>query len=205
MRRRPRNRGRPSTGRLRAGRPEASTLEAALGRIQAGAQTPADLEVLRRALRAGTITIASASGQRAVAIGGNAEGAVILTGDGNQVVIQGLSAEALQTMLSAQATLDPGARTEELAQLLTYRFAPLPAAPPAAPLPVLRRPLVDRVEALATVTTLLLEADVGVVTLTGPAGVGKTVLALAARNAVADRFPDGAAFISLATLTDPSL
>ena len=108
--------------------PEASTLEAALGRIQAGAQTPADLEVLRRALRAGNITIASASGQRAVAIGGNAEGALILTGDGNQVVIQGMSAEALQTMLSAQATLDPGARTEELARLLTDRCAPRAAA-----------------------------------------------------------------------------
>src|SRR5262245_4058568 len=108
--------------------PEASTLDAALGRIQDGAQTPADLDVLRRALRAGRITIASASGQRAVAIGGNAEGAVILTGDGNQVVVQGMSAEALDTMLSGQATLDPRERRAELARLLTG-FATQPAAP----------------------------------------------------------------------------
>lgn len=39
----------------------------------------------------------------------------------------------------------------------------------------------------------------------GPGGVGKTSLALAAAHAAADQFADGAAFVSLETLTDISL
>ncbi len=94
---------------------------------------------------------------------------------------------------------------DDLALLLADRFARPPAAPPAAPLPVMRRALIDRVEELQAVTGIVLRADVGLVTLTGPGGVGKTTLALAAANAVADRFGDGAAFVSLETLTDPAL
>jgi predicted ATPase len=94
---------------------------------------------------------------------------------------------------------------DDLALLLTDRFASPPAAPPAAPLPVLRRPLIDRLEELRAVTGMLLQADVGLVTLTGPGGVGKTTLALAAANAVAGQFADGAAFVSLESLTDPAL
>jgi predicted ATPase len=94
---------------------------------------------------------------------------------------------------------------DDLAILLTERFVRPPAAPTAAPLPAMRWPLVDRVEDLQVVTGLLRQADVGLVTLTGPGGVGKTSLALAAGHAAGGEFSDGAAFVSLETLTDIGL
>ena len=94
---------------------------------------------------------------------------------------------------------------DDLALLLTERFVSPPAAEPVAPLPASRWPLIDRVEELRVVTGLLRQADVGLVTLTGPGGVGKTTLALAAAHAVAEQFADGVAFVSLETLTDNSL
>jgi predicted ATPase len=94
---------------------------------------------------------------------------------------------------------------DDLALLLTERFVSTPAAPSAAPLPAPRWPLVDRVQELQVVNGLLRQADVGLVTLTGPGGVGKTSLALAAAHASASQFADGAAFVSLETLTDTAL
>src|SRR5215472_12478125 len=96
----------------------------------------------------------------------------------------------------------------DLAQLLTERFArpaTLPTEARLAPLPRLRSRLIDREQELAQVRALLERADVGLVTLTGPGGVGKTRLALELAAHLAPQFAVGAAFISLATLTDPEL
>src|SRR6185437_3858601 len=79
--------------------PEVTALHAALERLQAGSHTTTDLEVLRRAYLAKEITISVASGQRSVAIGGSAEGAVIVTGDG-PVTVQGPSATDLRQLVA---------------------------------------------------------------------------------------------------------
>ncbi|MDB5074099.1 MAG: ATPase-like protein, partial [Chloroflexi bacterium] len=97
----------------------------------------------------------------------------------------------------------------DLALLLAERFAGppqtlTPASELLAPLPVQRGVLFGRAREVGATRALLLRENVGLVTLTGPGGVGKTRLAVQVAAAVAPRFAHGVAFISLATLTDPS-
>ncbi|HEX6543592.1 MAG TPA: DUF4062 domain-containing protein [Ktedonobacterales bacterium] len=100
----------------------------------------------------------------------------------------------------------------DLAQLLTEHFTgpaqsavPTQSSPLLSPLPVPRSPLIDREHEVALVLDLLQRADVGLVTLTGPGGVGKTRLAIQVAADLAPQFADGVAFVSLAALKDPDL
>jgi predicted ATPase/DNA-binding CsgD family transcriptional regulator len=61
-------------------------------------------------------------------------------------------------------------------------------------------PLIDRERELKVIRTQLLSAAVRLVTLTGPGGIGKTRLALAAAQCVETAFPDGMWFVDLASL-----
>ena len=82
--------------------------------------------------------------------------------------------------------------------------APVPPVPSAAPGTNLPRPLVrlvGRADAVAELCPRL--ASERLVTLTGPGGVGKSCLALAAANATVDSFPDGAWLVELAPLARP--
>ncbi|GIF71664.1 ATP-binding protein [Asanoa siamensis] len=98
---------------------------------------------------------------------------------------------------------------DDLASLLSRRFAaggsaaPEPSTRGPQPLPVGRTSLVGREQAIAEVTGLLARPDVRLVTLTGPGGVGKTRLAIAAAGRCQEELAGRVAFVPLAAATEP--
>jgi excisionase family DNA binding protein len=80
---------------------------------------------------------------------------------------------------------------------------PVPVLSPALPKPATR--FVGRVDELATLVALLEDPAERVVTVTGPGGIGKTRLALAAAAVIQNRFRDGIHFVDLSAVTRPRL
>jgi predicted ATPase len=103
---------------------------------------------------------------------------------------------------------------DDLATLLSERFAAGPPAaaepapsPPAVrrgprPLPAGMTSLVGREQAIAEVAGLAEQPGVRLLTLTGPGGIGKTRLAVAAGERLRDRFSAGTVFVPLDAATD---
>src|SRR6516225_5479346 len=104
---------------------------------------------------------------------------------------------------------------DDLAVLLSERFAARPRAaesPSSAaprgprPLPVGTTSLVGREQAIGEVADMLTARAGGrLVTLTGPGGVGKTRLALAAGKRLRDEFSGGVVFVPLDAVTQPPM
>jgi predicted ATPase/DNA-binding CsgD family transcriptional regulator len=82
---------------------------------------------------------------------------------------------------------------------------PSPASIPHNNLLLPRSPLIGRDHELAAVQHLLLQEKVGLLTLTGPGGIGKTRLALQVAANLLDHFVDGVYFVSLAPIRDVDL
>jgi predicted ATPase/class 3 adenylate cyclase len=85
---------------------------------------------------------------------------------------------------------------EEFPPLRTLTKARVPATP---------EPLVGRKRELAELVRLFSRDDCRLVTLTGPGGIGKTRLAIAAAAELVESFEDGAVLVELAALRDAGL
>ena len=102
---------------------------------------------------------------------------------------------------------------DDLAALLSERFAAAdPSVPPGSgrsrglpSLPASTTSLVGREQAIGEVSGLLARPGVRLVTLTGPGGVGKTRLAVAAGERLRLPFGGNTVFVPLEAVTDPGL
>ncbi|MFG1819468.1 BTAD domain-containing putative transcriptional regulator [Kribbella sp. NPDC049174] len=109
------------------------------------------------------------------------------------------SYEELRQLLADELGLDPSPELVALHQSILTQELPSRRSN----LPAQLTELIGRDEALADIGSCL--ASARLVTLTGPGGVGKTRLALAAASEVADRFSDGVVLVELAAVTPAAL
>jgi predicted ATPase/class 3 adenylate cyclase len=96
------------------------------------------------------------------------------------------------------------AAPERIYQLGGEAFSPLRSLQQTN-LPIPATPFLGRRRELDEVTTLLASGDARLLTLTGPAGAGKTRLALQAAAEASDHYPDGVFWAPLAALRDSKL
>jgi predicted ATPase/transcriptional regulator with XRE-family HTH domain len=124
----------------------------------------------------------------------------------------GLDAAQRFALVEASGHLGPADAQDEPAEQPPPAADPPDAARPAggavtapARLPVYLTQLIGREADVDEIACLLTVPTTRLVTLTGPGGVGKTRLAVQVASNLADTYPDGAAFVELASIADPDL
>jgi transcriptional regulator with XRE-family HTH domain len=110
--------------------------------------------------------------------------------------VLGLLGESRAAFIAA-ARSEPGDRSSQPSPASTQPLKNNPVAPIPSNLPATSASFVGRERDVAAIEVLLRQPDVQLVTLTGPAGVGKTRLALQVADRLLADFPDGVFFASL--------
>ena len=138
---------------------------------------------------------------------------IAATAHGGQVVLSEVTLQLASPLPTGISVRDLGfhrlkdiAAAERIWQLagpgLRADFPPLKSLGTQTSLPLSATPLVGRDEDLERLHAILARPEVRLVTLTGPGGVGKTRLALAAAAALDHAFPHGVFFVALAAVRD---
>jgi predicted ATPase/class 3 adenylate cyclase len=139
---------------------------------------------------------------------------IMATAHGGQVVMSHVTWQLAQPGRPAELSVrDLGSHRlkdidapERILQLvgpgLEEAFPPLKSLGAQTSLPLPATPLVGRVGDLQRLSAAISAPDVRLLTLTGPGGVGKTRLALAAAASLGETFPHGVFFVALVAVRD---
>jgi predicted ATPase/DNA-binding SARP family transcriptional activator len=107
-------------------------------------------------------------------------------------------------MLRRELDVEPDPETAELFASIPKHAAEIASSPALTAPPVPPTRLVGRSIELDAIQELLSDDQIRIVTLTGPGGIGKTHLALAASAYLEAEFRDGVAFAGLSAIRDPA-
>jgi predicted ATPase/class 3 adenylate cyclase len=138
---------------------------------------------------------------------------IAATAHGGQVVLSEVTLQLASPLPTGISVRDLGfhrlkdiTAAERIWQLagpgLWADFPPLKSLGAQTSLPLPATPLIGRDKDLERLHAMLVRPEVRLVTLTGPGGVGKTRLALAAAAALDHAFPHGVFFVALAAVGD---
>jgi MoxR-like ATPase len=106
----------------------------------------------------------------------------------------------LRYRLVEELGIDPSQELQDLEyRILSQTMPARTSSPVRSTLPVLPSMFIGRERDLEVTTSAV--GRTRIVTITGPAGVGKTRLVIEAASRVGDQFPDGVFFVDLATVS----